>query len=355
MPDMNSPPFFIVGMPRSGTTLLQSALSAHSALVIPPEEDLILPFYAHFGRDNYRLSDADVERYVSFLFDVEQTICNWKIDRERLLARLIAQDDRSLQNIVQATYGEFLSRFPGKTRWGCKVPYYVRHLDKIDSVFPRAKFLHLIRDPRAVHASMKARRRLGDTYFSESPWRNGWQWNCCVAAGTRCSREFPGRYLEVRYERLVLSPRETLQSICDFLEVPFDAEMLSHYEHTTESKLIRIDNIDRYLKRSFNIESIDAWKDCCTSRDIRIIEELTADMMRELRYAPYLASTSPAESSFIALYRLWRSVGESARSALRQPLSHYRRWSRWSTLSKTALKTNSAASRWRSKRSLPAS
>jgi hypothetical protein len=353
------PPFFIVGTPRSGTTLLQSALSAHSTLVIPPEEDLIVTFYDRFGPASDPLTEADVQWFVDVLFDDVRSIRYWKIDRHRLLKRLLALDDRSFRNTIEATYREFMSRFPSKTRWGCKAPFYVRHLDKVQSVIPEAKFLHMVRDPRAVHASMSARRRRGDTYFTESPWKNAWQWNSWVRSGLRWSRDFPGRCLELQYEQLVESPKQTLSSVCEFLEIPFEERMLSHYEHTTETALIGTDNIDRYLKRDFSLDCIDAWKERCTSRELRIVEGLTGEMMRELDYAPTQNSASPPRASTIACYRFCRGTGENTRSALRYLRSRYRDWigplPSWTSLSRTRFKTRLAASLWRGRRSVQAS
>jgi len=354
-----APPFFIVGLPRSGTTLLQSALSAHSDVVIPPEEDLILNFYARFGKTGYRLSDTDVKQYVGFLFDVEQTIRYWKIDRQCLLRRLLALQDRTYRNVIEAVFEEFVDRFPGKSRWGCKAPYYLRHMDKIRNVFPDARFVHLIRDPRAVHASMSARRRQGDTYFTDSPWCNAWQWHTWVREGLRWSGEIPGRCLEVGYEQLVAAPQDTLASVCEFLEIPFQEQMLAHYESTTTIQLIRTDNIDRYLKQDFHQECIDAWQQRCTAKELRIVEGLAERTMRQLNYAPSQDRSTPPATLALACYRCWRRTANATRSTLRQLLPSYRYWlgplPSWSSFADTNFKTKLAASLWRGKRSAQAS
>lgn len=347
--DMTSTPFFIVGMPRSGTTLLQSALSSHSALIIPPEEDLVLACYGRFGAEGYQLSNLDIDRYLDYLFDIEQTIRYWRIDRDRLSQRLLKLPDRRYRSVIEATYLEFMSRFPEKSRWGGKVPFYVRHLDKIDTVFPDARFLHMIRDPRAVHASMCARRRRGDRYFSLSPWRNGWQWRCWVGAGQHWSDHHPGRCLEVHYEQLVESPQQTLTTVCDFLEIPFQRQMLSHYEHTTASSLIRTDNIDRYLKRDFSNASVDAWRDCCSSRELRIVERLAGQTMQQLGYSACTSSPARPRESTIALYQWTRQAHQSIYTAVRKPLARSRHWlaSRLDAFSRSSIRsrTKLAASR----------
>ena len=120
----------------------------------------------------------------------------------------------------------YAARF-GKPRWGDKTPHYCFELDTIRRVLPEARFVHIIRDGRDVALSLRG------MWFS--PGREveaqASHWLECVRAARRAGL---GRtdYVEVRYEDLVLDPRETLRRVCAHIALPFDDHMLSYYRRT---------------------------------------------------------------------------------------------------------------------------
>ncbi|MDH5236917.1 MAG: sulfotransferase, partial [Acidimicrobiia bacterium] len=145
------PALFVVGCGRSGTTLLRSMLDAHPELAIPGE--------SHFLRRMLRLrrryehgSQFDLERYVADL-SRDVRFRRWVADPEPLIERIRAGRPLSLADAVRATFGAY-ARSQDKIRWGDKTPDYVTMMPAISELLPEARFVHLIRDGRAVAASL---------------------------------------------------------------------------------------------------------------------------------------------------------------------------------------------------------
>lgn len=141
MPVLPEIPFFIVGHPRSGTTLLRFILSSHPRLHIPAETGF-LPF---LGVNPQRsLSLVDVERLLDRIAHLNTEWGGLVQDREEFLAAL---PEPSLAFVLDALYRRKIAG-SGAARWGDKTPGYVHHLPALHSIFPQVQFLHVIRDGR---------------------------------------------------------------------------------------------------------------------------------------------------------------------------------------------------------------
>jgi hypothetical protein len=116
----------------------------------------------------------------------------------------------------------------GKPRWGDKTPYYLRKMDVIRELLPEARFVHVLRDGRAVALSIK------DLWFGPSTIEEcaeHWVQRIDEARDTaKCLQH----YMEVRYEDLVREPESQLRRIAEFLELPFDPAMVRFHEHVDE-------------------------------------------------------------------------------------------------------------------------
>ena len=132
---------------------------------------------------------------------------------------------------------------------GSKNPDYLRHLNTLHELWPRAKYVHIIRDGRDVCLCAGDRwKKTGASVFPfllyEKPdrvfdhWKEDpvittalwWEWN--VGMGREFGRSLgPAMYYEMRYEDLVSRPRETCVALCEFLEIAFDEAMMRHEEN----------------------------------------------------------------------------------------------------------------------------
>jgi hypothetical protein len=218
----NPPAPFVVGVGRSGTTLLRMMLDSHPQLAIPPE--------THFVPELIKASRgwrASPERSLAVITGSRRW-GDFDLDPEQLLERFRALDPFGPTGVLRAFYGLYAEQH-GKPRWGEKTPVYVTSMSAIADVLPEARFLHLIRDGRDVALS-KARRALGEppaTARTARVWRDR-----ILAARSQATR-LP-HYLELRYEDLVLEPEPTLRRVAEFIELSWDDSMLRYHERAGE-------------------------------------------------------------------------------------------------------------------------
>ncbi|MBI3466254.1 MAG: sulfotransferase, partial [Planctomycetes bacterium] len=223
-----NPWVFVVGCPRSGTTLLQRMLDHHPQLAVANDTHFI-------PKAIEKAAPREIEN-VTRGADLPLTteIVEWVRSYYRF-PRLELSDETVLQaaarsttyrEFVAALYGEYAS-LRGKQFSGEKTPDYVRRLRLLHALFPWAKVVHIIRDGRDVCLSTLdwAREDKGPGKFDlwdEEPvavcalW---WSWQ--VSTGMREGMALgPSHYHELRYEELVAKPEETLRSLAAFLELP---------------------------------------------------------------------------------------------------------------------------------------
>jgi hypothetical protein len=227
-----NPYVFIVGCPRSGTTLLQRILNAHPQLAITPESHWIPRLaakpWAH--TDDGLVTSKLVSRLLA-----HRKFARLQIGEEQILA--IAGRDRrvSYSSLVSQIF-DLYGHAQGKPLVGDKTPAYVRSIDALHGHWPWARFGHVIRDGRDVALSMmdwpKVHPKPGDfATWNEDPISTAalW-WELNVSRGREARKLLgPELFYEVRYESLVARPREECAALCAFLNVRFDDSMLKFY------------------------------------------------------------------------------------------------------------------------------
>ena len=193
------PPFpFVVGVNRSGTTLLRMMLDAHPELTIPPETHFV-PELIEACRDE-RAGADDLVAVITGQREWE----DFGVDAAELRSALarIAQPDPGAA--VRAFFSLYAARI-GKPRYGDKTPAYGRSMDRIAAALPEARFIHVIRDGRDVFLSIRDRSAV-----SRPPERVAERWRRRIA-GARAQAARLEHYAEVRYEDLVEDPEPTLR------------------------------------------------------------------------------------------------------------------------------------------------
>lgn len=211
---MNPPVPFIVGVPRSGTTLLRLMLDAHPELSIPPETGFIPDALKALAS-----GPADARQTFHGIVTLSPAWDDFNLSREEFHSALLAIEPFDLGEGVRAFYRAYAGRF-GKPRWGDKTPGYGMHLDSIQSVLPEARFIHLIRDGRDAALSVAGLWFApgGEIETLAGDWRSRILRTRKLAK--RCTH-----YLEIRYERLIADPPEELRRVCAFIGLPYDPGM----------------------------------------------------------------------------------------------------------------------------------
>jgi hypothetical protein len=281
---------FIVGVPRSGTTMLRLMLDAHSELAIPPKT----MFLNLFLRSNckqlsihefvYQLSDSP--RWAIFGFEPDELI--------NAMGVILKKTSANIPELIRAHYQAYAQK-QGKTRWGGeKSGIQLKSMLEISLVLPEAHFIHIIRDARSVVLSLKK------AYFTKN--RNvvalANNWVTSITKAREKAQKLP-HYVEIKYEDLVLSTELNLQSICKFIELPYQSSMLNYYQNAS-SRLEELKRDPQYgdyktadekinelfplISKSPDISRIDAWKKELSIAEIREIESIAGKLLTDLGY-----------------------------------------------------------------------
>ena len=215
---MDTSPFFIVGVPRSGTTLLRRLLNKHSNLCVPNETH----FIPHLYRPFISKWQQGKHREAIDLLNQQPLVRQWGVNIGFDEIQLDEAHD-AYANAVNIIMNQRAQQ-DNKQRWGEKTPVYVFHIPLLLSLFPNGRFIHIYRDGRDVALSlMPLAWGPNNSYACARYWRQMLQeWNK--------HKEVMGeKWLEVKYEALIEAPEQQLNQICDFIHVPFDTVMLDKY------------------------------------------------------------------------------------------------------------------------------
>src|SRR5579884_1087190 len=207
-----NPFVFVVGCPRSGTTLLQRLLNAHPDLAICDESFWIPYFFKK--RIGLTPEGLITPELISRLFEYYK-FYRMKIGRIELEGLICSGKPVTYASFVSRVF-DLYSEIRGKPLAGDKTPDYARNLPTLHALWPKAKFIHLIRDGRdvclsAINWKRKA-ARFASLYTSwgaepvatAAAW---WQWH--VQLARQSARELGAeRYCELRYQALVERPAE---------------------------------------------------------------------------------------------------------------------------------------------------
>ena len=243
---------FVVGVSRSGTTLLRTILQQSERIAIAMENHYVGHVVRGYGaREQFRrlgeLSDDEtVRRIVEFVYSGEMQrrsrlreispFWRWlirEIPPAEVEQRLLAAE-RSEKGIWAALL-RLYADFHGRAVMGEKTPAHLAFADTLLEWFPRSRIVHIVRDPRAVYVSDTRRRRDRPT----APY--GWlmrmplafetvmlvqtvlAWSAAARRHWRLVREHSGHYTMIRFEDLVRRPDEVLPALFDFLGVALPA------------------------------------------------------------------------------------------------------------------------------------
>jgi hypothetical protein len=307
------PPVIVLGVRRSGTTLLRVMLDRNPELAIP-DESYFVPKIAerHRGR-------IDPERFLDDLRRLP-TLVEWGVTPEAVGARLVpgAEAGEAIAAIFE-TY----AALHGKGRWGDKTPLYMQQLALLDGLFPGASFVHLVRDGRDACLSFLAVPRGIMTESWAHPRNAGdfaCQWRTEVRAARALGRRVgPGRYHEVRYESLVAETERDLREICAFVGLPYDASMLAYRASVDVSSKPHQTSLGKAPT-----PGLRDWRDEMARPDLDSFERVAGDLLAELGYE--LATRAPGPPGIRARLTLDRYRAKVAarkgvsRAVYRSPL-----------------------------------
>ena len=270
-------PFFVVGSERSGTTMLRLMLNEHCRLFMPTESHFVAALVAQFPMDS-PLTPSQTEQAVEVITQTERWQ-DWQQDAGALVAAVNALESPTLSDIVELAF-----RIPceagGKARWGDKTPKYVFHVPALRTLFPGARFIHLIRDGRDVCVSMLKTR-----WYGKSIRVLAEKWLAAVNAGESAAARYGSETCHTTlYESLVSSPHAELQRIMTFLGESFDPAMLEFYQNAGDNIHPREMAVHQKTLRKPRQSDTCRWRRELSWRQILVFEAVAGPTLRRLGY-----------------------------------------------------------------------
>ncbi|HYO45897.1 MAG TPA: sulfotransferase [Gemmatimonadota bacterium] len=274
LPAASGPPVVVLGVSRSGTTLLKEMLDHHSELAIPPESYFLLPLW-----DRFR-ARRDLEKLLVDLTYVVQ-VREWGVGTDEVRARL--PRNAGFPDVIRTIY-ECYAESRGKRRFGDKTPLYMWHLDLLEHAFSRPGYVHIVRDGRDAALSYAA---------MPEGHRSGWMWPrgladfaCRWRSQVERARRFgsavgPDRFVELRYEDLVAEPAKTLREVCARIGLSYEDSMLDYHRDHDFSEG-RLANHPRLAEPPS--PGGRSWREQMRPADVERFEAVAGDLLGKLGY-----------------------------------------------------------------------
>lgn len=285
--------FFVIGNPRSGTTLLRLMLTAHPEILIPPECGFIVWLMKYRTRVGIEPRTAYLD---SFLDDIlaARKFDTWGISDTDLRANLVDSDFDSYGALCRAVcriYGEKQGK--SFSLCGDKNNFYLVHVADIHALFPETKFIHIVRDGRDVACSYRAVMDLpkSSPYHPNLPVTIAdiaRQWKDNIQSIRDAFKDLPeGQRIEVRYEDLVSDPPSVMRRLCHFLGLQY-SEMMIDYHHKN-----RLNSLEPDLTMAWKQKTLLPVDNCSASRylaDLSVSERESFEQIagEQLRLYQYL-------------------------------------------------------------------
>ncbi|HUO00295.1 MAG TPA: sulfotransferase [Bradyrhizobium sp.] len=255
---------FLVGAPRSGTTWLQLLLSASPRVATVTETHLFSDYTRSLfsGWKCHHDDESGVGLHHLMIYDEYLTV---------------------VRDLVSKIMARILATRPGATIVLEKTPIHALFWPDILQVFPQAHFIHIIRDPRGVVASMLA---------ASQNWGGNWaprrvpdacaKWAGHVNAGRKIAAA-TDHYLEVRYEDLHTRGIPTLKSAFAWCGIEVSCDKIAHI--LEQHRIERLRPTDAPERGFFRKGEVEGWQFDLTRRQIRLVEYLTGELMAKLGYS----------------------------------------------------------------------
>jgi hypothetical protein len=264
-------PVLIMGSPRSGTTFLGNMVNRFFDLRLSRDNGTLVRFYRLRRHYEPLTNDDNLRRLIKHLYADPYF-------QERLIARgLVLNQEQLFERVTDRTYGGLVDTIfstiatqRGRSTWGYKRASLARMTgESVDGLFPRARFVHIIRDARDVVLSMG---RAGGTLLERTWHFAGADWVEHVRKGREVARLIgPDRYFEIRYERLMTDPANALIDILDFCGGGFDRDARAERIRQEMPGLIKKGNTEK-------------WRTQLPPEAIRQIERVAGPLLLDLGY-----------------------------------------------------------------------
>jgi hypothetical protein len=284
-----SEPVFIIGSPRSGTTILAWSLGQHSALWTSGESYILFDFFGGGRADAVYARAKDLS------------------DGSWLQAQNVSRQE-FLASLGIGINALFSSRSGGR-RWIDHTPHYALMANVLADMFPGARFLHILRDGRRVVNSMvHFLNPAGGVQGTDenrkgraTPWATDFRvacrtWRSYLEAVENFAGQHEGRCLTCRNEELVTNPEDGFRKILAFLEVPYEEEPAAFFQSNRINSSFRPNSRDRSWVQSLS----DPWSEWTSEQKAIFMEEAGETLVR----SGYAAEDDPRNGQVRAVHEV---------------------------------------------------
>ena len=277
---------FIGGCDRSGTTMLASMLGVSNQVLVTPESQ-------------FKIDLLETPK------EILQSNYLWRLKIWGLPAGAVKDLFWDSEKSGKAMMAELLTEYAGKHNHAPDFKYWVDHTPaNLKSFMPlvkhyeRAKFIHMVRDGRAVAASVIPLEWGPNNVWEAADW-----WLNKLSFGFAIQTLYPQKILMVKYEDLVASPEMELERICNFTGIEYSEEMITGGGY----------NVPKYTRKQHRLvgkkpdtDRILDWKSTLTPGEIEIFEFKAHGMLELLGYQ--CVYTRPKTPSRFKRFRMWISA-----------------------------------------------
>jgi hypothetical protein len=278
-------PIFVVGCPRSGTTLVQCILSAGSAAFSLPE--------THFFSEVLPAVD-EVRPWAPIEGEPEPDTI---VDAAALVT-LRRAFEASAEVMLDEAFWTVLAAQPRLTRRDVfvhiverfrpavglraieKTPRHALHLDTITSYFPDARIVNVVRDPIDVASSLLA----VPFATSRSVLSHAQRWLESIRAADGFASRRPGRMHTVLYEELVRAPRAQVVALCRTMDLPYEPRMLEEFGREATRNVGRGESWKRDVKSGVIVDRNGVWRSRMTPGQAWLVAQATSPERRRFGY-----------------------------------------------------------------------
>lgn len=273
---------FITGCPRSGTTMLANILGNGNPCVATPESHFFNDFIYKYLPN--KSDEAEKKDLVNF-FNNHYRFKQWKIDASKIksLPNKITNNNYNIviENTVKS-FAEYNSKIHEKELIRIDhTPSNIKSFNIINELFPQSKFIYIIRDPRAVYASIK-----GLDWGPNSSLKLSQLWIEYTATYFAIQKLYPSRICLVKYEDILKNAKPQIKKLCDFIEIEYDDNLL---ENENGFKIPKYTFSQHALVgKTLDKSRIDNWKRELKKLDVNIIESQCGCILNALGYKAIL-------------------------------------------------------------------
>lgn len=268
---------FITGCPRSGTTMLASMLGNESNCVATPESDFFIDFiYKYLPNESSIVKKRDAVNFFNNNYRFKQ----WCIDANNINNLPDKVTYSNFSKVIEDTIRLFSKNYSETTKKEFTridhTPSSIKQFDILNDLFPDSKFIFIIRDPRAVYASVKDL-----DWGANTSLRLSEIWIDYAAFYFSLQKMYPNRIYLIRYEDVINDTTFQLKQLCDFIGIAYNDSLLQGKGF----------NIPGYtasqhalVGKSLDKERIEKWKSELKNDDTLIIESYCKTIMKAFGY-----------------------------------------------------------------------